>query len=93
MLFHLSCVALGTIYVVGTVLLFLQDHTAYFISSIFLRRLLQPGVYQSAAMRATVLDHKKYLSGYEFQSLTTAGLKKEILTLIESEVIINFVMK
>lgn len=70
----------------GDLIVVLQDQTAYFISSIFLRRLLQPGVYQSAALRATVLDHKKYLSDYEFQSLTISGLKKEILTTIESEV-------
>lgn len=68
----------------------LQDRAAYFISSIFLRRLLQPGVYQSAALRATILDHRKYLSDYEFQSLTISGLKKEILEMIESEVILQF---
>lgn len=68
-----------------SILSLMKDQTAYFISSIFLRRLLQPGVYQSDALRATVLDHKKYLSDYEFQSLTTAGLKKEILAIIESE--------
>ncbi|ONK68142.1 uncharacterized protein A4U43_C05F7880 [Asparagus officinalis] len=63
----------------------MKDRNAYFISSIFLRRLLQPGVYQSAALRATVLDYKKFLSDFEFQSLTTTGLKKEILTAIQSE--------
>lgn len=74
---------------IGSFIIFLQDRNAYFISSIFLRRLLQPGVYQSAALRATVLDYKKYLSDYEFQSLTTTGLKKEILTAIQSEVILR----
>ena len=63
-----------------------QDQTAYFVSSIFLRRLLQPGVYQKDALRATVMCHKKYLSDYEFQSLSVIGLKREILTAIELEV-------
>lgn len=62
-----------------------KDQVAYFISSIFLRRLFQPGVHQNAALRAIIADHKKYLSDYEFQSLTVAGLKKEILTIIEGE--------
>ncbi|KAJ6835656.1 nuclear pore complex protein NUP160 [Iris pallida] len=63
----------------------MKDQLPYFISSIFLRRLLQPGVYQSTALHATLLDHKKYLSDYEFQSLSIAGLKKEIFMIIESE--------
>ncbi|XP_008801415.2 nuclear pore complex protein NUP160 [Phoenix dactylifera] len=63
----------------------IKDRTAYFISSIFLRRLLQPGVYHSSALRATILEHKKYLSDHEFKSLTVAGLKKEIFTIIEGE--------
>ncbi|KAM0939366.1 hypothetical protein DsansV1_C21g0169861 [Dioscorea sansibarensis] len=63
----------------------MKDQTAYFVSSIFLRRLLQPGVYQKDALRATVMCHKKYLSDYEFQSLSVIGLKREILTAIELE--------
>ncbi|XP_072978371.1 nuclear pore complex protein NUP160 isoform X2 [Typha angustifolia] len=64
--------------------IFSSTKNVYFISSIFLRRLLQPGVHHSSALRETVLEHKKYLSDHEFQSLTVAGLKKEIFTIIES---------
>ncbi|KAJ0985190.1 hypothetical protein J5N97_003546 [Dioscorea zingiberensis] len=63
----------------------MKDQISYFISSIFLRRLLQPGIYQKDALRATVMGQKKYLSDYEFQSLSIVGLKKEILTAIEYE--------
>lgn len=63
----------------------LKDQIANFVSSIFLRRLLQPGVHQNAALRAIIADHKKYISDHEFQSLTVAVVKKEILTIIEGE--------
>nr|XP_009417509.1 PREDICTED: nuclear pore complex protein NUP160 [Musa acuminata subsp. malaccensis]XP_018674063.1 PREDICTED: nuclear pore complex protein NUP160 [Musa acuminata subsp. malaccensis] len=62
-----------------------KDQAAYLVSSLYLRRLLQPGVYQSTALRATLLEHKKYISDYEFQSLTMDGLKKEIFAIIEGE--------
>ncbi|URE35061.1 Nucleoporin Nup120/160 [Musa troglodytarum] len=58
---------------------------AYLVSSLYLRRLLQPGVYLTTALRATLLEHKKYISDYEFRSLTMDGLKKEIFAIIEGE--------
>ncbi|XP_077233386.1 SUPPRESSOR OF AUXIN RESISTANCE1 isoform X2 [Tasmannia lanceolata] len=63
----------------------LKDQVVPFVSSIFLRRLLHPGVPQNAALRATMQDHNKHLSDSEFQSLTVNGLKKEILSIIEFE--------
>jgi nuclear pore complex protein Nup160 len=51
----------------------------------FLRRLLQPGVNHSSALRETLLEHKRFLSDSYFQSLTTSGLRKEILSTIEQE--------
>ncbi|PKA58130.1 hypothetical protein AXF42_Ash019834 [Apostasia shenzhenica] len=63
----------------------MKDQGANFISSIFLRRLLQPGVYHSAALRAILLDRKKYLSDIEFQSLSVAGVKKEISKVVHGE--------
>ncbi|KAL6629816.1 hypothetical protein ACP70R_029581 [Stipagrostis hirtigluma subsp. patula] len=56
-----------------------------FISSMFLRRLLQPGVNHCSALRETLLEHKRFLSDSEFQSLTANGLRKEILSIIEQE--------
>ena len=52
----------------------------------FLRRLLQPGVNHCSALRETLLEHKKFLSDSEFQSLTANGLRKEILSIMEQEV-------
>ncbi|KAF5204861.1 Nuclear pore complex protein [Thalictrum thalictroides] len=63
-----------------------KDQIVPFVSSIFLRRLLQPGIYQNATLRATVHDYNKLWSDSEFQSLTVDGLKKEIFSLIEGEV-------
>ncbi|WOL19781.1 hypothetical protein Cni_G28583 [Canna indica] len=62
-----------------------KDEDGYFVSSIFLRRLLQPGVYHTTALRSTLLEHKKYISDNDFQSLTMDGLRKEIFALIEGE--------
>lgn len=64
----------------------LQEQVPYIISSIFLGRLLQPGVHQSTALRATILDHRKHVTEHEFLSLNVAGLKKELFSIIESEV-------
>ncbi|XP_078175498.1 SUPPRESSOR OF AUXIN RESISTANCE1 [Carex rostrata] len=64
---------------------FLKDDALNFLSSIFLRRLIQPGVYQSLALRETFLDYKKFLSESQFQSLSLAGIKKEIVGIIERE--------
>uniref|UniRef100_A0A0E0G120 Uncharacterized protein n=1 Tax=Oryza nivara TaxID=4536 RepID=A0A0E0G120_ORYNI len=62
-----------------------KEQTFGFISSMFLRRLLQPGVNHSSALRETLLEHKRFLSDSYFQSLTTSGLRKEILSTIEQE--------
>uniref|UniRef100_A0A0E0CFG1 Uncharacterized protein n=1 Tax=Oryza meridionalis TaxID=40149 RepID=A0A0E0CFG1_9ORYZ len=62
-----------------------KGQTFSFISSMFLRRLLQPGVNHSSALRETLLEHKRFLSDSYFQSLTTSGLRKEILSTIEQE--------
>lgn len=59
-----------------------------FLSSIFLRRLLLPGVHHNAVLRATLAEYKKQLVECEFQALTTDGLKKEILSAIEHEVVV-----
>ncbi|XP_017979220.1 PREDICTED: nuclear pore complex protein NUP160 [Theobroma cacao] len=62
-----------------------KDHIVPFVSSIFLRRLLHPGVCQNIVLRATFLDYRKHWTDNEFQSLTVDGLKKEILSLVEHE--------
>lgn len=62
-----------------------KEHSFSFISSMFLRRLLQPGVNHWCALRETLLEYKRFLSDSEFQSLTTSGLGKEILSIIEQE--------
>lgn len=63
---------------------------APFISSIFLRRLLHPGVHHSTILRATFMDYNKHWTDTEFQSLTVGGLKKEIQSLIDHEVFLFF---
>lgn len=63
----------------------LKDQAFNFISSMFLRRLLQPGVNHCSALRETLLEHKRFLSDSEFQSLTANGLRKEIVSIIEQE--------
>uniref|UniRef100_A0A0E0N9P4 Uncharacterized protein n=1 Tax=Oryza rufipogon TaxID=4529 RepID=A0A0E0N9P4_ORYRU len=65
--------------------IFSSKKTFGFISSMFLRRLLQPGVNHSSVLRETLLEHKRFLSDSYFQSLTTSGLRKEILSTIEQE--------
>ncbi|KAK4566003.1 hypothetical protein RGQ29_002278 [Quercus rubra] len=62
-----------------------KDHIVPFVSSIFLRRLLCPGIHHNMSLRATLLDYNRHWSDSEFQSLTADGLKKEILSLIEHE--------
>ncbi|XP_028775188.1 nuclear pore complex protein NUP160 [Neltuma alba] len=63
-----------------------KDDIVPFVSSIFLRRLLLPGVHHNAVMHATLVEYKKQLVESEFQALTSDGLKKEILSAIEHEV-------
>jgi nuclear pore complex protein Nup160 len=53
----------------------------------FLRRLLQPGVNHCSALRDTLLEYKRFLSDSEFQALTSNGLRKEMLSIIEQEVL------
>ncbi|CAK9141041.1 unnamed protein product [Ilex paraguariensis] len=65
----------------------LKDQIAPFVSSIFLRRLLLPGVHQDTVVRATFQDYNRHFTDSEFHSLTVDGLKKEILSLIEHEVV------
>lgn len=58
-----------------------------FISSIFLRRLLHPGVHNSSVFRFTLEDYDKHWTDNEFQALTVDGLRREILLLIEHEAV------
>ncbi|XP_057530266.1 nuclear pore complex protein NUP160 isoform X4 [Amaranthus tricolor] len=58
-----------------------------FVSSIVLRRLLHPGVYNGSVLRMTLQDYDKRWTDNEFQVLTIDELSKEILLLIEHEVI------
>ncbi|GAV86384.1 Nup160 domain-containing protein [Cephalotus follicularis] len=62
-----------------------KDHITPFISSIFLRRLLDPGVHHNNVLRATFLDYNKHWTDSEYQSLTVDELRKEILSIIENE--------
>uniref|UniRef100_A0A0A9CSN5 Uncharacterized protein n=1 Tax=Arundo donax TaxID=35708 RepID=A0A0A9CSN5_ARUDO len=62
-----------------------KEQAFNFISSMFLRRLLQPGVNHCSALRETLFEHKRFLSDSEFQSLTANGLQKEILSIVEQE--------
>ncbi|KAM7478594.1 hypothetical protein LguiA_026807 [Lonicera macranthoides] len=62
-----------------------KDQIAPIVSSIFLRRLLLPGVHHSTVLRATLQEYNKHFSDSEFHSLSVDGLKKEILSLIEQE--------
>ncbi|KAL1222173.1 Nuclear pore complex protein [Cardamine amara subsp. amara] len=63
-----------------------KDQIMGFISSIFLRRLLCPGIFHNIALRLTLLDHNKHWTDSEFQSLSLDELKSEILLLVEHEV-------
>ncbi|CAH8297272.1 unnamed protein product [Eruca vesicaria subsp. sativa] len=63
-----------------------KDQIMGFISSIFLRRLLCPGVFHNVALRLTLRDHNKHWTDSEFQSLSLDELKSEILLLVEQEV-------
>ncbi|KAL6964531.1 hypothetical protein U1Q18_035583 [Sarracenia purpurea var. burkii] len=64
-----------------------KDQIVPLMSSIFLRRLLLPGIQHSTVLRATFQDYNKHLTDSEFYSLTVDGLKKEILSLVEHEVV------
>ncbi|XP_012074439.1 nuclear pore complex protein NUP160 isoform X1 [Jatropha curcas] len=73
------------ILIIHSIFSYTKDHVVPFLSSIFLRRLLQPGVHHNAVLRATFLDYNKHWTDTEFNSLTVGGLKKEICSLIEQE--------
>uniref|UniRef100_A0A2P2MJN9 Nuclear pore complex protein NUP160 isoform X3 n=1 Tax=Rhizophora mucronata TaxID=61149 RepID=A0A2P2MJN9_RHIMU len=62
-----------------------KDHVGPFISNIFLRRLLCPGVHHNAVLRSTLLDYNRHWTDSEFRSLTVDGLKKEIRSIIEHQ--------
>ncbi|CAM8906142.1 unnamed protein product [Rhodiola kirilowii] len=62
-----------------------KDQIVQLLSSVFLRRLLQPGVYDNVVMRRTLQDYNRHLNLAEFDSLDCDGVKKEILSLIERE--------
>lgn len=64
----------------------LQDNVVSFLSSIFIRRLLHPGVHHTEALRATLLDYNRRWTDSEFEALTVDEVKKELLFLIEHEV-------
>lgn len=64
-----------------------KDHLVSFVSSIFFRRLLHPGVHHNIVLRATLLDYNRHWTDSEFQNLTVDGLKKEIISLIEHEAV------
>ncbi|CAN6466089.1 unnamed protein product [Victoria cruziana] len=63
----------------------MKDSSAQVMSSCLLRRLLQPGVYQHAALVASIQNHKQRLTNSAIQSLSYDALRKDILTLIEEE--------
>lgn len=67
--------------------LFVQEEIAPFVSSIFLRALLSPGVHCTAVLRQTLGDHNKHFTDSEFGSFTVDGLKTEILSLVEHQVL------
>ncbi|MCD9560935.1 hypothetical protein HAX54_019798 [Datura stramonium] len=69
-----------------TVLSSSKDQISPFVSSVFLRRLLLPGVYHRNVLRVTLRDFSKHFTDSEFDSLTVDGLKNEILSVIEHEV-------
>ncbi|KAK4378769.1 hypothetical protein RND71_000631 [Anisodus tanguticus] len=69
-----------------TVLSSSKDQISPFVSSVFLRRLLLPGVYHRNVLRVTLRDFSKHFTDSEFDSLTVDGLKNEILSVIQHEV-------
>ncbi|PHT62214.1 hypothetical protein T459_33953 [Capsicum annuum] len=68
-----------------TVLSSSKDQISPFVSSVYLRRLLLPGVYHRNVLRVTLRDFSKHFTDSEFDSLTVDGLKNEILSVIQHE--------
>ncbi|XP_027108120.2 nuclear pore complex protein NUP160 [Coffea arabica] len=62
-----------------------KDQISQIVSSIFLHRLLLPGVYHSTVLRTTLQYYNKHFTDSEFDSFTMDGLKNEIQSLIENE--------
>ncbi|KAL3651476.1 hypothetical protein CASFOL_004478 [Castilleja foliolosa] len=62
-----------------------KEEVAPFVSSVFLRALLTPGVHCNAVLRQTLGDYNKHFTDSEFSSFTVDGLKSEILLLIEHQ--------
>ncbi|XP_073150700.1 nuclear pore complex protein NUP160 isoform X2 [Henckelia pumila] len=71
-LFSLACAAFSSS----------KEEVVPFVSSVFLRGLLFPGVHYNAALKQTFADHSKHFTDSEFGSFTTNGIKNEILSLI-----------
>lgn len=57
-----------------------------FVSSVFFRALLFPGVHCNAVIRQTLGDYNKHFTDSEFGSFTVEGLRSEIFSLIEHQV-------
>ncbi|CAI9101446.1 OLC1v1038776C1 [Oldenlandia corymbosa var. corymbosa] len=68
-----------------TVLPSSKDQIFPLVSSIFLHRLLLPGVYHSSVLRITLQYYNKHFTDSEFASFTVDGLKNEIVSVIEHE--------
>ncbi|XP_031496549.1 nuclear pore complex protein NUP160 isoform X2 [Nymphaea colorata] len=62
----------------------MKDSSAQVMSSCLLHRLLQPGVYQHAALVASIQNHKHRLTN-SVTPVPSDALRKEILSLIEGE--------
>ncbi|GMH23860.1 hypothetical protein Nepgr_025703 [Nepenthes gracilis] len=58
-----------------------------FVSSIFLHRLLHPGVHNSIVLREVLEVYNKHWTDAEFQAFTVVDLKREISLLIEHEAV------
>ncbi|KAL3676747.1 hypothetical protein R1sor_026695 [Riccia sorocarpa] len=62
-----------------------SEMTHDFVPSLFLRRLLQPGVRQHPALKEVLRGRKRQLTDFEIGSLTLDGLRKEVKASIDSE--------
>lgn len=63
----------------------MKENIVPFVSSIFIRRLLLPGVHHNDVLRSTLLDYHRHWTDLEFQSLTVDGIKKEVRSVIENQ--------
>ncbi|KAG8364004.1 hypothetical protein BUALT_Bualt19G0081200 [Buddleja alternifolia] len=62
-----------------------KEEISPFVSSVFLRALLFPGVHCNAILRQTLGNYNRLFTDSEFDSFTVDGLKNEILSLIEHQ--------